>query len=165
MDYEIGDSLEDNLYPSTKLEEGEIKTKPVSKKQVPKIDFDDLMLDYNPYENFSNNKATSDDITTNDNVKSSNSVKNRKIEYFGKESVINRGGLVLARKFKIDINGYFENICDISVSGLLGWVTVIIPKIYKSGNKGVLSGRIWAPKGVEVFIRRPIPVPNPLTKE
>lgn len=45
-------------------------------------------------------------------------------------------------------------VADIAISGLPGWVTVLSP-----GTKGLIQLRVWAPVGVEVFVRPPIPVP------
>ena len=45
-------------------------------------------------------------------------------------------------------------VADIAISGLPGWVTVLSP-----GIEGVIDLRVWAPVGVEVFVRPPMPVP------
>lgn len=45
-------------------------------------------------------------------------------------------------------------VADIAISGLPGWVTVLSP-----GTKGLVCLRVWAPVGVEVFVRPPMPVP------
>lgn len=44
-------------------------------------------------------------------------------------------------------------LADIAISGLPGWVAVLSP-----GVKGDIHMRVWAPVGVEVFLRPPIPV-------
>ncbi len=46
-------------------------------------------------------------------------------------------------------------LADIALSGLPGWVSVLSP-----GVKGEIHMRVWAPVGVEVFVRPPIPVPG-----
>eukprot|EP00951_Prasinocladus_malaysianus_P012599 scaffold94059_cov32-Prasinocladus_malaysianus.AAC.1 len=47
---------------------------------------------------------------------------------------------------------------DIAVSGLGGWVSVL----GCNRRDEEISIRIFAPRGVEVFVRPPMPVPNPL---
>lgn len=44
-------------------------------------------------------------------------------------------------------------VADISISGLPGWVTVEVPS-----GRGEVQLTVWAPAGVEVFVRPPIPV-------
>lgn len=85
--------------------------------------------------------------------------------FFGRDSVEDRGGLFVAREFEIECHGFEERILDICVSGVPGWVTVVVPKMSGRRNEGMFKGRVWAPKGIEVFLRPPIPVANPLEKE
>ena len=44
-------------------------------------------------------------------------------------------------------------VADIAISGLAAWVTLL-----SSGTPGEVKMRVWAPRGVEVFTRPPIPV-------
>lgn len=88
---------------------------------------------------------------------------------FGRESVDARGGLRVSRV--IDLRG---NGLDVCVSGLPGWValrpveTLTTSSKKKTSNdylKGCsLEGRltVWVPRGVEVFVRPPLPVEEPL---
>lgn len=46
-----------------------------------------------------------------------------------------------------------EDVADICVSGLPGWVAVRVP-----GGRGRVELRVWAPAGIEVFVRPPLPV-------
>lgn len=85
--------------------------------------------------------------------------------FFGKDSVLERGGLFVAREFEIECHGFEERILDICVSGVPGWVTVMVPRMHQRRNEGIFKGRVWAPKGIEVFLRPPIPAPNPLEKQ
>jgi nitric-oxide synthase, plant len=97
---------------------------------------------------------------------------------FGENSVVARGGLKLARKIDIDVykqvrsssgGGSDGAVMDIAVSGLPGWVGVYMKK--EGGRRGGGGGgreekwvkiQVWAPVGVEVFQRPPLPVPSPL---
>ena len=88
---------------------------------------------------------------------------------FGRESVDARGGLRVSRV--IDLKG---NGLDVCVSGLPGWVALrrgetLTASSSKNRNSKdlrsyALEGRltVWAPKGVEVFVRPPLPVEEPL---
>ena len=96
---------------------------------------------------------------------------------FGKDSVVARGGLKLARKIEVDVYkqvryssdcGSYGAVMDIALSGLPGWVGVYVKK--EGGRRGGGGGReekwvkiqVCAPVGVEVFQRPPLPVPSPL---
>lgn len=51
-------------------------------------------------------------------------------------------------------------LADIAVSGLPGWVSVHVPRAQKA-----LRLRVWAPRGVEVFLRPPLPCPSPMQEQ
>ena len=90
---------------------------------------------------------------------------------FGRESVDARGGLRVSRVVELKGNGL-----DVCVSGLPGWVALrpvgtLTAARSNSSNKTsrnpsnfALEGRltVWVPKGVEVFVRPPLPVEEPL---
>ena len=80
-------------------------------------------------------------------------------EFFGGDAVLERGGLVAAKRFEIECFGLEEEMADISISGLPGWVSIVAKR---RRDRGVLRGCVWAPKGIEVFVRTPIPIDNPL---
>lgn len=77
----------------------------------------------------------------------------------GKESVAARGGLV-PHTVRIPVPGIPTTSClaDVAVSGLPGWVGVYAPFA-----KQQLVLRVWVPRGVEVFLRPPLPCPSPRT--
>lgn len=76
---------------------------------------------------------------------------------FGKSSVELRGGLTLGREFELLASGVVTRVGDISVSGVCGWVSIIVPY-----GGGIVRGRVFVPKGVQAYLRPPIPVPSPL---
>lgn len=53
--------------------------------------------------------------------------------------------------------GRSEPVADIAVSGLCGWIQVVGTNM--KGTEIVL--RVFTPRGVEVFVRPPMPVPDP----
>ncbi len=55
----------------------------------------------------------------------------------------------------ISVNRMSGSLADIAISGLPGWISVLSP-----GVRGEIQLRIWAPVGVEVFVRPPMPVPS-----
>lgn len=55
----------------------------------------------------------------------------------------------------ISVNRMSGPLADIAISGLPGWISVLSP-----GVRGGIQMRIWAPVGVEVFVRPPMPVAN-----
>lgn len=78
-------------------------------------------------------------------------------------SVIARGGRVpheLVVKVAPGTGGVVGRpgapLADIAVSGLPGWVSIWAP-----GARRDLKLRVWAPKGVEVFLRPPLPCSMP----
>ncbi|KAK9841746.1 hypothetical protein WJX81_000306 [Elliptochloris bilobata] len=73
---------------------------------------------------------------------------------FGAEAVAAWGGLRVAREVSLDAGERGEGVADICVSGLPGWVAVWLP-----GARGLVQIRVWAPAGIEVFVRPPLPVP------
>ena len=82
------------------------------------------------------------------------------VEVFGKESVKLRGGVVPAKMIDIRIpKGQRQAaVVDITLSGLPGWMTIYASSIH-SGDR--ITVTVWAPIGIEVFQRPPIPVPWP----
>lgn len=86
-------------------------------------------------------------------------------ELFGSESVKARGGLRVSKDTMVD------STVDVAISGIPGWVTIyhsrelqVSSAAKRAKETGVqLHIRVWTPIGVEVFVRPPIPVPNPLS--
>jgi hypothetical protein len=76
---------------------------------------------------------------------------------FAAASVAARGGLRIVKIADIPTQDYFMTVADVTMSGMPGWVSVV------SGTKGHVKLRVWAPKGVEVHLRPPIPCPTPLS--
>ena len=89
---------------------------------------------------------------------------------FGRESVDARGGLRVSRVIELKGNGL-----DVCVSGLPGWVALRPAETFTSaslrksskslsGSPYQLEGRltVWVPRGVEVFVRPPLPVEEPM---
>ena len=87
---------------------------------------------------------------------------------FGAESVAARGGLRVARIVELEVEGdYFEPIGDVALSGVPGWLAIVAgPKLRsrrgvqseQSGSVHSVKLRVWAPVGVEVFVRPSLPV-------
>lgn len=89
---------------------------------------------------------------------------------FGAESVAARGGLRVARVVEIEVEAdEFESIGDVALSGVPGWLAIVAgPRQRRrrqgSGQVDVSSSvnavrlRVWAPVGVEVFLRPSLPV-------
>lgn len=75
---------------------------------------------------------------------------------FAAASVAARGGLRVARMAEIPTQDCVMTVADVTMSGMPGWVSVV------SGSQGRVRLRVWAPKGVEVHLRPPIPCPTPL---
>lgn len=48
-----------------------------------------------------------------------------------------------------------EPLADIAISGLPGWVAV------SSQGRGEVHLQIWAPAGIQAFVRPPLPCPEP----
>jgi nitric-oxide synthase len=95
---------------------------------------------------------------------------------FGAESVASRGGLRMTREVEMLVdNEYFGSIGDIALSGVPGWVSVVAGPGRRSQSRRTRqeersgSGvgaenvhlKIWAPVGVEVFVRPSLPVSLP----
>lgn len=83
---------------------------------------------------------------------------------FGAGSVSRRGGLQVVREATVRATRSFEGsgaipLADVAVGGMPGWVTVV-----SGGTKGVVRLRLWAPKGVEVYVRPPLPCALPTIK-
>lgn len=72
------------------------------------------------------------------------------------DSVAARGGLV-PHSFDVLTNGSLRPLADIAVSGLPGWVAVGAP----GARGGKVRLVVWAPRGVEVFLRPSLPCPLP----
>ncbi|KAF8070981.1 nitric oxide synthase [Scenedesmus sp. PABB004] len=73
-----------------------------------------------------------------------------------RESVAARGGLVPHSVVVRPPLPTAECLADVAVSGLPGWVGVYAPF-----TRGEVVLRVWAPRGVEVFLRPPLPCPPP----
>lgn len=52
----------------------------------------------------------------------------------------------------------YQPLADIAISGMPGWATVL------GAGRAAIQLRIWAPVGIEVFVRPPLPCPNPVFK-
>lgn len=87
---------------------------------------------------------------------SSSSSSRKKIKYLScAESVQSRGGQV-PHSVIIKSQGNRMPLADIAVSGVPGWVT-----LYAPFAKTDLRIRVWVPRGVEVFVRPPLPCASP----
>jgi hypothetical protein len=75
---------------------------------------------------------------------------------FCKESVQARGGLVPHSFVVKSPIPTAACLADVAVSGLPGWVGVYAPF-----SKQDIVLRVWVPRGVEVFLRPPLPCPVP----
>ncbi|KAF5835957.1 hypothetical protein DUNSADRAFT_6622 [Dunaliella salina] len=71
------------------------------------------------------------------------------------DSVAARGGLV-PHPIVVKVDGGRGPLADIAVSGVPGWVTVFAP-----GARRDIRVCVWAPKGVEVFLRPAMPAGPP----
>ena len=71
---------------------------------------------------------------------------------FGAGSVAARGGLVVAKQVSIAAAGQDGPLADIAISGLAGWVA-----IYAPAQRGRIVVRIWVPRGIEAYVRPPMP--------
>uniref|UniRef100_A0A061RY59 Nitric-oxide synthase, plant n=1 Tax=Tetraselmis sp. GSL018 TaxID=582737 RepID=A0A061RY59_9CHLO len=80
---------------------------------------------------------------------------------FGVASTKRRGGLRLARTLELKTTGRIEAVCDLAVSGLAGWVSVV----GTNRRSRSIAIRVFVPPGVEVFMRPPMPVPNPIAQQ
>lgn len=78
-------------------------------------------------------------------------------ELFCQDSVRARGGLV-PHRLVVQASPIPTSAClaDVAVSGLPGWVGVYAPF-----TKQNIQLTVWAPRGVEVFLRPPLPCPAP----
>jgi hypothetical protein len=75
---------------------------------------------------------------------------------FCKDSVQARGGLVPHSFVVKSPIPTAACLADVAISGLPGWVGVYAPF-----SKQDIVLRVWAPRGVEVFLRPPLPCPTP----
>ena len=86
---------------------------------------------------------------------------------FGVDSVAARGGLRIAREVEMTVDGdAFEAIGDVAISGVPGWISVLAgPRLRRGGSTGdavrTVKLQIWAPVGVEAFVRPPLPTALP----
>ena len=80
---------------------------------------------------------------------------------FGAAAVARRGGMYIAREFEAQLNSRTDVAAiDIAPSGIGGWIRVGTARGARR-NYGESSSawlRVSAPKGVEVFLRPPLPV-------
>jgi hypothetical protein len=77
---------------------------------------------------------------------------------FGAHSVAEHGGLRVARELDVGIQQMGTVVADIAMSGLPGWVSVVSCRL-----RGTLKVRIWTPRGVEAYLRPPLPCPCPVS--
>jgi hypothetical protein len=77
---------------------------------------------------------------------------------FGAQSVANHGGLRVAREVDLEMKQAGVVVGDIAMSGLPGWVSIVSGRI-----RGPLQLRVWTPRGVEAFLRPPLPCPCPVS--
>ncbi len=82
-------------------------------------------------------------------------IKGESVGLFGQASVAARGGLRVAKTTTVQAVGLDDAVTDVALSGLPGWLAVSAP-----GARGPITLRMWAPRGVEVFVRPPLPVPS-----
>jgi nitric-oxide synthase len=72
------------------------------------------------------------------------------------DSAAQLGGLELRREVEVELDEMAQ-ACDISISGL-GWVSVgALASLRKTGSMHARLA-VWAPKGVEVSVRQPMPI-------
>ncbi|KAK9806106.1 hypothetical protein WJX72_001602 [[Myrmecia] bisecta] len=76
---------------------------------------------------------------------------------FGTPSVVARGGLRVAKEVTLQSTSAQAAVADIAISGMSGWAAVYLPAARAS-----MTLRVWAPVGVEVYVRPALPVPNPI---
>jgi nitric-oxide synthase, plant len=79
------------------------------------------------------------------------------LEPFAAASVAARGGLCIAREATLPSAGFTTTLADLQMSGMPGWASVV-----SGGMPGTVRLRVWAPKGVEVQLRPPLPCPTPV---
>ena len=53
----------------------------------------------------------------------------------------------------INAAGQAGPLADIAISGLSGWVAIFCPL-----HRGRVVVRVWVPRGIETYVRPPIPV-------
>jgi hypothetical protein len=75
---------------------------------------------------------------------------------FGHSTVRRMGGLVVTREVTVTAGEHMDDaLVDLAVSGLGGWLAVFAAD---DDPEARVRLRIWAPPGVEVFLRPPLPV-------
>jgi len=79
-------------------------------------------------------------------------------EMFGLETVQITGGLRVSREVVFGaVPSAGQPMVDVAISGLGGWFSVYT----KADHRGqYVKLRVWTPKGVEVFLRPPLPLPT-----
>jgi len=75
---------------------------------------------------------------------------------FGHSTVRRLGGLVMTREVTVTAGEHMDDaLVDLAVSGLGGWLAVFAAD---DDPEAKVRLRVWAPPGVEVFLRPPLPV-------
>lgn len=74
---------------------------------------------------------------------------------FGASSVAATGGLRVAREAMLRAQWEASDIGDLAVSGVPGWAAI------SAGEHAEVQVRVWAPIGIEAYVRPPLPCPNP----
>lgn len=94
-------------------------------------------------------------------------------EGFGRDSVEMRGGMRVAKKAAIKVGKKGGVLADVAVSGIPGWIQIAhdvseTPPAAdeSSGGRGhAVRIVVEAPKGIEVFVRPPMPMARPTSRE
>jgi nitric-oxide synthase len=73
---------------------------------------------------------------------------------FGDDSVATRGGMRIAKKAAINVGKKGGVLADVAVSGIPGWVQVRCDEPSRTRSVRIV---VEAPKGIEVFVRPPMP--------
>ncbi|CAL8466555.1 g6091 [Coccomyxa elongata] len=76
-------------------------------------------------------------------------------DLFGIDIVRSRRGLRVIKEVNLSLSGAGP-VVDVAISGLPGWVSF---RSEQSGGR--LALRVWAPVGIEAYVRPPLPVPPP----
>lgn len=63
--------------------------------------------------------------------------------------------LFTAVQSSVQCQGQRTSLLDIAISGVPGWITIA------AGSRGRIAFNVWTARGVQVFLRPPIPCPNP----
>ncbi len=92
---------------------------------------------------------------------------------FGSHSVETRGGMRVAKKAAIKAGKKGGVLADVAISGIPGWVqighdvceTTPAADENRGGRGNAVRIVVEAPKGIEVFVRPPMPMARPTPKE